>query len=83
MNTYAVTYVLHETYYEPVREVRNGQNNVEEKTTAYGDYTIRARIRNPNEVQTVQVDLSDALEKEYSDSDNPRIDEALQLIRKY
>jgi hypothetical protein len=44
-DTYAVTYRLDETYYEPNREARNAKADFAEVITSYGDYQVTADVR--------------------------------------
>jgi hypothetical protein len=50
--TSSVTYRLHESYGEPLREVRGGPL-WEEEITSYGDFTIKALLRWPGDFDVV------------------------------
>ena len=80
-DTYAVTYKLHESYYDPSREARNIHNKCEENITSYGDYVVQARIRRRSRVDSIARTLSDALETTYEGNANPAIAQAIQDIR--
>jgi hypothetical protein len=60
-DAYAVTYILHETYYDPVRESRDRATSFGEDLTSYGDFTVQAKVRTPERVLTLAVPLSTAL----------------------
>lgn len=79
-DTYAVTYVLHDSYYDAVREVRDPEAHFEERLTSYGDYTVQAKIRTRNGTTTVAVPLSTALAQTHGDAPSPAIAEALRDI---
>lgn len=64
-DTYAVTYVLHETYHDPRRESRDSDTRFSDEITAFGDYTVRAKLRRKQKVDLVATDLSKALERRY------------------
>jgi len=81
-DTYAVTYELHPTYYEPVRESIQREENFAEKLTSYGDYLIRAKVRSKTGTQTVVTPLSTALTLGHPSAPSSPIGEALEHIRK-
>jgi len=80
-DTYAVTYLLHETYYDPVRESRDRKSGFAEELTSYGDYTIQAKVRTRDSVETLAIPLSTALERAYAGNRTPQIEAALRDIR--
>jgi len=80
-DTYAVTYELHETYYEPVRESRRSNEDFVEEITSYGDYLVRAIVRGKSQTQTLVAELSEALARGHLNEKSPAIDEALNDIR--
>jgi hypothetical protein len=83
-DTYAVTYQLHESYYDPVRETRDRSNGFEEEITSYGDYTIQARLRTKKNVETLADSLGGALTRHHSPpSSNSAIENALRNIREH
>lgn len=82
-DTYAVTYVLDDSYYEAVREVRDRDAHFEERMTSYGDYTVQAKIRTRNGTTTVAVPLSTALAQSHGDAPNPAVAEALRDIAEH
>jgi hypothetical protein len=80
-DTYAVTYILHETYYDPVLESRDRKSGFAEELTSYGDYTLQAKIRTRDRVETLAIPLSAALERAYADNRTSQIEAALRDIR--
>lgn len=80
-DTYAVTYTLHDTYYDPVREARNSEDKFSEELTSYGDYTVQANTRTKAGVFTISSKLSRSLAASYEDQITPEIQAALNDIR--
>jgi hypothetical protein len=80
-DTYAVTYLLHETYYEPVRESRDRNAQFAEDLTSYGDFTVQARVRSKEGVATIATPLSAALEAGHGANLPPEIMSAISDIR--
>ena len=79
-DAFAVIYLLHETYYDPVREVRTAPEFAE-GTTSYGDYIVRADINRSNgSTEVASAWLSDALKERYRDTSDPRIKQAIADI---
>jgi hypothetical protein len=76
--THAVTYYLHETYYDAIREVRNRKTNYAENITSYGDYEVQVKIRTPTQPYVVKRTLLDALRERHGESTNPSIQKALR-----
>ncbi len=79
-NTYAVTYLLDETYYDPVHESRDQKSFFPTELTSYGDYTLQAKVRTRERVETVATPLSAALKRSYLDNPTPQIEAALRDI---
>jgi hypothetical protein len=80
-DAYAVTYQLHESYYEPVRESRRGTDDFAEEITSYGDYEVRATVRGKSRTQMVVAELSEALARGHAKETSPAIATALASIR--
>lgn len=80
-DTYAVTYELHETYYEPVRESRRSSEDFVEEITSYGDYLVRAIVRGKSQTQTLVAELSEALARGHLNEKSSAIEKALNDIR--
>jgi len=80
-DTYAVTYTLHESYYEPVREARDKANKFEEDLTSYGDFVIQAQVRTREGIITTTVPLSTALAESHDEQITAKIESALLDIR--
>jgi hypothetical protein len=81
-DTYAVNYQLHESYYDPLRESREPSARFVERLTAYGDYTVQARLRTKTCVEPVCAELSEALARGHRGEASPIIAKALDDIRK-
>jgi transcription initiation factor IIF auxiliary subunit len=79
-DTFAVTYFLHETYYDPVRESHDQKSNFSEELTSYGDFEIKAKIRAKSSSILISRQLSDALQETHGSSNDFDIKEALQKI---
>jgi transcription initiation factor IIF auxiliary subunit len=79
-DAYAVTYRLHETYYDPVREVYNREDGFAEVLTSYGDYEIQARIRTKSFPIELNRSLYDALEESHRNDRDASIVKALNDI---
>jgi hypothetical protein len=77
-DAWGVTFKLHESYYDPVRETTGPDFSFE--TTTYGDYKIRARIFGKKFVSEVSVNLSDALRASYANPGNSKVIEAIDEI---
>jgi hypothetical protein len=60
------TYTLHETYFDPIRDVSRDDGKFVEPITSYGDYIIKANVLTPDGRQVVNRSLSDALRSSYS-----------------
>ncbi len=91
-DTHAVTYELSESHIDPVQEVfKETQSfnriqhipNFELETTSYGDFEIKAKIRQKDYANFVSRRLSDALREKYGDTSNPDIQNAINDIEKY
>lgn len=80
-DAYAVTYYLHESYYDPVREIRDKASSFAFNTTSYGDYEVTAKVRTKEGALTTKRTLYEALKETYGDSASDEIRKALQDIR--
>ena len=81
--TYAVTYKLDESYYNPIRESRDIDKNFSEELTSFGDYQIQADIRTKERVEPILANLSQALYRSYQEELTPDIEAAIQDIEKH
>jgi hypothetical protein len=79
-DTYAVTYLIDESYYEPVRESRDPAQGFPEDLTSFGDYPIQAKIRTKGGVLSVMAELSTALKAGHELHLTPAIETALKDI---
>ena len=77
-DTYAVTYILHESFPNSVREVRKPPEFPLE-IFSFGDFTVRAEVRTSSRSYDTECRLSAALRAE-SDSSSPAIVQALNEI---
>jgi len=88
-DAYAVTYRLHPTYYDPVREARERDQPVDkerafvEEITSYGNFDVLARVRTRSFPVTLQRSLYDALVESHGNSPDPAIKQALDDIRNH
>ena len=80
-DAYAVTYTLHESYYDPVRESRAKNRDFVEEITSYGDYTVRAEVRTKTRTIPVSTKLSAALARGHGPNITATIRNALNDIR--
>ncbi len=80
-DTYAVTYMLDDTYYNPVRESRERDAGFAQELTSYGDFTVQAKVRSKGGVTTVATPLSAALRAGHGAELRPGIEAALKDIR--
>src|SRR5262249_47847523 len=80
-DSYAVTYELHESYYEPVRESRSRADDFAEEITSFGDYEVRATVRGKHRNQTIVAELSEALTRGHSKEISSTIVKALRDIK--
>jgi len=79
-DAHAVTYNLHESYRDPVREVLDDPNFPLE-ITAYGDYEVVVKVRRKRFQETFRASLSSALRATYGSDPNRRISAALADIQ--
>lgn len=79
-DTYAVTYELDESYYDPTRESREKSSNFSEEITSYGDYIVKAKIRTRSGVETIAAALSKVLQESYGKIKVKEIKRALKDI---
>jgi hypothetical protein len=79
-DTYAVTYQLHPSYYDPVRESHDRASSFSSELTSYGDYTINAKVRTKQGVIAVTFPLSEALKEGHASSMSTPIASALSDI---
>jgi hypothetical protein len=64
-DTYAVTYNLHDSYYDPVRQVSRSTPGFEEQISSYGDFEVRATLRTKGDQHVVSELLSTSLRRSY------------------
>src|SRR5689334_1693521 len=76
-----VTYKLHESYRQPVREVPVGVPDFAEEITSFGDHTITAVIRRRGGTDLVTNRLSDALTEAYREDAPPSVREAIDRLQ--
>lgn len=80
----SVTYVLHDTYYDPVREIKRKteEDQFLERITSYGDYLVRLGVsgRSGDSDRTL---LTEALRRGHKDDlhSNAAINQAIAELR--
>jgi hypothetical protein len=80
-DTYAVTYMLDPTYFDPVRESENREQGFKEEVTSYGDYPFTAKIWRKPVPEFLKASLQDALRAYYRERPaTPAVNEALAWI---
>jgi hypothetical protein len=80
-NAQRATYVLHRSYFDPVRDVRRDDGKFMEPITSYGDYVVQAKVISPDGPRIVENSLSDALKAYYEQaSASPAVQTALNQI---
>jgi len=82
-DAYAVTYRLHPTYYDPIRESITRADGFAEEITSYGNYVITARIRTKSFAVELRRSLYDALHDTHGNDTEPSIIDALKDIRNH
>lgn len=81
-DAYGVTYRLHSSYFDPVREVLDTADDFSEQFTTFGDYRLNARVRTDTGSHTLRESVAEGLTRTYSDSQvSAPIAEALQSIK--
>jgi hypothetical protein len=78
--TYAVTYKLHESFPNPIQEVRQ-EPDFPLRIFSYGDFLVIAEVRTPRRTYTVSAALSAALQKIHTRDSSPEILKALSAIK--
>jgi len=81
-DAYAATFILHESYYDPVRTVRPDRDgHLRLSTTSYGDYDVKVHLRTPQgELQLVDT-VTGALKRARSSMPpGPAVDEAIAYL---
>ena len=81
-DSYAVTYELDDSYYDPIRESRNQSGGFPEEITSYGDYPIVAKIRTRHATTTIKRSLAEALDESHHGDPGEDVKKALSDIRK-
>jgi hypothetical protein len=77
-----VTYQLHETYFDPLREAHDASHDFLVEITSYGDYDIVATLRTKPYSTRIKNSLYDALKGTYGETTDQYILMALNDIRK-
>lgn len=83
-DTRSVTYRLHETFYDPIREVRRERqgkaNDFEEEIETYGDFEILTTVRSSEGETRVRRGLTAALLETHGEDANEAIKKAIREI---
>ena len=77
--TQSVTYKLHETFVDALREEHQGPD-FKEEITSYGDFTIKALVRTANDFEIITSSLIAALRETYGDVPDPEIASAINVL---
>ena len=77
--TQSVTYKLHETYADALREVGQGPS-FQVEITSYGDFAIKALVRTANDFEILTSSLIDALRGSYGANPDPEIASAIDVL---
>jgi hypothetical protein len=80
-DTYAVTYGLHSSYYDPIREAINPAADFSEKITSYGNFEVTAKLRTKSGPSRLRRSLYDALQESHGEDKNEDVQRALRSIR--
>jgi len=81
-STFAVTYELHPSFPNSIREVRatEGEEGFPLRIATYGDFEVRAEIRTLERTYRISRFLSKALRESYDRSTSTEIQNAMQQI---
>lgn len=79
-DTHRVTWQLHETYYDPIRDVRDRNSGFAEVLSSYGDYEVKATVRLKDRSILATRGLAEALRDNYVGNTNPAVLGALSDI---
>jgi hypothetical protein len=79
----SVTYQLHHSYPNAIREVPVGVPNFSELISSYGDYNITVILRDTSSstLSLISTPLSSALEENYKDTPSAEIRAAIEKIK--
>ena len=77
-----VTFVLDDTYYQPVRKARKTDGEFTEEITSYGDFSLVTKFQAGDYQTAKTAQLSELLQKGHRGVSNPKIAEAIERIRK-
>ena len=80
-DTFAVTYRLHESYYNPIREVRDKTGGFEHTITSYGEFIVTSKIRTTSFSKELTKSLYQALKYTHGSENDSSIVQALEDIR--
>ena len=79
--TYSVTYRLHESFYNPVREIFEGKTDgFPLQISTYGDFIVRAEVNSGTGVNAIAKSLTKALRDHYGENCAPSIDKVIQQM---
>lgn len=79
-DAYAVTYELHDSYYDPIRESRGKSRGFAEDITSYGDFVVQARVRAKARTIATAALLSEALRRGHAGAMSESIERAILEI---
>lgn len=78
----SVTYILDDpTYYDPVAQSDDSDNDFREEITSYGDFQVLVRVQIGGHEYEQRAWLSNMLEEGYADQTTPSVRNALNRIK--
>ena len=80
-DAYAVTYELHESYYDAIRENHHRDEGFREELTSYGDYDIQVKVRSRQGTSILRTSLADALQQGHTEGSTPAVAKAIAMIK--
>jgi hypothetical protein len=80
-DAYAVTYELHDSYYDAIRENHDRDEGFRENLTSYGDYDIQVKVRTRGGPRLLRSSLADALQQGHADGHSQAVEQAIAVIK--
>jgi|GEM_PF-6037504 len=75
-----VIYRLDSSYYNPIRETRNRENNFELRTSTYGEYPLSVEVHFQDETVRDNFSITKLLKQTYQSTNNQQIMSAITNI---
>jgi hypothetical protein len=79
-DAYAVTYELHKSYYDAIRENHDRDEGFREDLTSYGNYDIKVKVRSRQGTSMLITSLVDALLAGHADNRTKAVEQAIAMI---